>query len=145
MPDNHYDYVVVGSGPGGAVVAHRLQEGGADVLLIEAGRRLTKETFPRNEADVSAQLYWGGGLELTRDASMGFLRAKVLGGTTIVNQALLDRFDEPAWDDWRSQSGISFFSGAAMSSTTMPPKPICSATCFVKTTSIAAAQLVSGR
>ena len=32
-----YDYIVVGAGAGGAVVAARLAEGGASVLVIEAG------------------------------------------------------------------------------------------------------------
>jgi choline dehydrogenase-like flavoprotein len=109
-----HDFIVVGSGAAGGVVAHNLLEQGADVVLLEAGKRFRKDTFPANEADQTAQLYWGGGLELARDASMGFLRGKVLGGTTIVNQALLDRFDSDAWDDWRSISGVPFFSCDAM-------------------------------
>jgi choline dehydrogenase-like flavoprotein len=109
-----FDFIVVGSGAAGGLIAHHLQERGADILLIEAGKRFTKETFPQYEADASSQLYWGGGLELARDASMGFLRAKTLGGTTIVNQALLDRFDSVAWDDWKSISGVPFFSPDSM-------------------------------
>ncbi len=105
----HYDYLVVGSGAAGGVVAHNLQVQGADVGLIEAGKHFNKDTFPRNEADATAQLYWGGGIELARDASMGFLRAKTVGGTTIVNQALIDRFDSIAWQDWRDESRIWFF------------------------------------
>jgi choline dehydrogenase-like flavoprotein len=112
--DRTFEFMVVGSGAAGGVIAHRLQQRGADVLLIEAGKRLSKETFPKNDADSSAQLYWGGGIELARDASMGFLRGRVLGGTTIVNQALLDRFDSIAWDDWKSSTGVPFFSSEAM-------------------------------
>ena len=109
-----YEYIVVGSGAGGGVVAYNLAQTGADCLMIEAGKYYTKETFPRNEADASAQLYWGGGLEFSNDARMAFLRGKVIGGSTIVNQALVDRFDELAFNDWRSESGVDFFTLEAM-------------------------------
>ena len=109
-----HEYIVVGSGAGGGVVAFNLAQAGADCLLIEAGKYHTKETFPRNEADASAQLYWGGGLEFSADARMAFLRGKVMGGSTIVNQALVDRFDEVALDDWRSETGVDFFTLEAM-------------------------------
>ncbi len=34
---NIYDYIVIGSGPGGAPVAANLAKAGASVLLLEAG------------------------------------------------------------------------------------------------------------
>lgn len=109
-----YDYVIVGSGTAGGLLAHNLTQAGARCLLIEAGKNFRKETFPRLEGDASAQMYWGGGFELSHDASMAFLRGKVVGGGSIVNQGLMDRFDEVAFDDWRTESGVDFFSLAAM-------------------------------
>jgi len=84
-------------------------------VLLEAGKFFRKETFPRNEADASAQLYWGGGIEFDADAHMAFLRARVVGGTSIVNQCLLDRFDDVAFDSWKQQSGVDFFTTEKMS------------------------------
>lgn len=109
-----YDYIIVGSGTGGGILSYNLSRAGAKVLLLEAGEYLTKETFPKNEAIASAQLYWGGGIEFSHDARMAFLRGRVVGGSSIVNQALMDRFDEVAFDDWRAETGVDFFSLKAM-------------------------------
>ena len=46
-PGPEYDAVVVGSGFGGSVAALRLSEKGYRVLVLEAGRRFTRETLPR--------------------------------------------------------------------------------------------------
>lgn len=102
------DFAIIGSGVSGGRVAYELVEGGADCVLLEAGREFSAATFPRNEMDYSTQMFWGGGLEVSASGELGFLRAKCLGGTSIVNQALLDRFDGLAWDDWRERSGIGF-------------------------------------
>lgn len=109
-----YDYIICGSGTGGGILSYNLSKAGAKVLLIEAGEYLTKETFPKNEAIASAQLYWGGGIEFSHDARMAFLRGKVVGGSSIVNQALMDRFDNLAFDDWKDETGVDFFSLKAM-------------------------------
>lgn len=109
-----YDFVVIGSGVSGGRMAYALTRGGARCVLLEAGREFSAATFPSSEIDYSTQLFWGGGLEVSTDGRMGFLRARCLGGTSIVNQALLDRFDDIAWNDWRSRSGVSFFNAKSM-------------------------------
>jgi choline dehydrogenase-like flavoprotein len=108
------DFIIVGAGTAGGVLAHNLTVSGASCLLIEAGKYLTKETFPDTEADASASMYWGGGIELSHDARMAFLRGKLVGGGSVVNQALMDRFDEIALNDWRDESGIDYFTMADM-------------------------------
>lgn len=109
-----YDYIIVGAGTSGGVLSYNLAKSGAKCLLIEAGNHFTKETFPTTEADSSAQLYWGGGIEFSSDAQMAFLRGKLVGGGSVVNQALMDRFDDLALDDWKDESGIDFFNTADM-------------------------------
>jgi choline dehydrogenase-like flavoprotein len=109
VTSEQYDFVIIGSGVSGGRVAYELVAGGARCLLLEAGREYSASTFPSNEMDYSTQMFWGGGLEVSTRGDLGFLRAKCLGGTSIVNQALLDPFDEIAWADWKTRSGISFF------------------------------------
>jgi len=48
---DRFDVIVVGSGFGGAVTAARLAEGGARVLVLERGRRWTKDQYPRKSTD----------------------------------------------------------------------------------------------
>ncbi len=104
------DFIIVGSGSSGGILAKNLHESGASVTLIEAGKFFRKETFPRTEAAYSSQLFWGGGLEFDDKAKTAFLRARCVGGTTIVNQCLQNRFDDLAFDDWRERSGVDFLS-----------------------------------
>ena len=37
MVDNHYDVIVIGSGPGGGSLAHRLAPTGKRILMLERG------------------------------------------------------------------------------------------------------------
>jgi choline dehydrogenase-like flavoprotein len=114
------DVAIVGSGPSGGRIAWDLVRAGAHCVMLEAGDEFTArpgpgaKPFPANERDYSTQLFWGGGIELSTDARVAFLRARCLGGTSVVNQALMDRFDDLAFDDWRDRSGIDFLTSEAM-------------------------------
>ncbi|MGC0205710.1 GMC family oxidoreductase N-terminal domain-containing protein [Streptomyces levis] len=59
MPQDAYDYdvIVVGSGFGGSVTALRLTEKGYRVGVLEAGRRFTRETLPKNSWDLKNYLW----------------------------------------------------------------------------------------
>lgn len=104
-----YDVIVIGAGIGGSFVAHELAQSGRKTLVLEAGSSFTRTTYPRQEIDSNSRLYWGGGIELNTSATIALLRPKVVGGGSIVNQALVDRFDEVAFESWRKTSGIKFF------------------------------------
>jgi choline dehydrogenase-like flavoprotein len=106
--DTIHDAILVGAGISGSWIADALTAAGLRCLMLEAGRSYSRETYPRNELDANSQLYWGGGIELNREATIGLLRPKVVGGGSVVNQALLDRFDDVALDSWREASGVEF-------------------------------------
>lgn len=104
----NWDVIVIGSGASGGRISKFLHDKGAKVLLIEAGKFFKAKDFPKSEMQASLDLYWSGGAELDEKAELGFLRGKGVGGTTLVNQALLDRFDSSVWDEWAARSGIDF-------------------------------------
>ena len=106
--DSTYDFAIIGSGPSGSVLAHYLTKAGARCVMLEAGKGLDKQTYPSNELHANSQLMWNGGMDTSKDAQLLFLRGKVLGGGSVVNQCLLDRFDALALNDWRAQSNVSW-------------------------------------
>lgn len=46
-----YDAIIIGSGFGGSAAAYRLSAAGARVLVLERGRRWTKDEYPRKPGD----------------------------------------------------------------------------------------------
>ncbi|HSO89084.1 MAG TPA: GMC family oxidoreductase, partial [Draconibacterium sp.] len=104
-----FDVIIVGSGVSGSFMAWKLVNEGVKCLMLEAGSYFHHNNYPTSEIDSNSKLYWGGGIELNTNADIGILRPKVVGGGSIVNQALLDRFDNIAFDSWKEQSGVEFF------------------------------------
>jgi choline dehydrogenase-like flavoprotein len=107
---NPYDAIIVGAGVSGSWIADELTRAGKRCLVLEAGKHFPRGKYPQVEMDANSQLYWSGGIEFNATADIGFLRPKVVGGGSIVNQALVDRFEDLAWEDWaRDSGGIEFF------------------------------------
>ncbi|MHB6909179.1 GMC oxidoreductase [Streptomyces sp. DB-54] len=73
-----YDVLVVGSGFGGSVSALRLTEKGYRVGVLEAGRRFTRETLPKNSWDLRNYL-WAPALGL-----YGIQRIHLLGNVMVL-------------------------------------------------------------
>ncbi|MEZ7004480.1 GMC oxidoreductase [Streptomyces sp. AD55] len=73
-----YDVLIVGSGFGGSVSALRLTEKGYRVGVLEAGRRFTRESLPRNSWDLRNYL-WAPALGL-----YGIQRIHLLGNVMVL-------------------------------------------------------------
>ncbi|MER8237109.1 GMC family oxidoreductase [Streptomyces sp. NPDC094049] len=116
--DDGYDYdvLVVGSGFGGSVTALRLTEKGYRVGVLEAGRRFTRATLPKNSWDVKNFL-WAPALGL-----YGIQRIHLLGNVMVLAGAGVGGgslnyantlyvppkpfFDDPQWrdiTDWQDE------------------------------------------
>ena len=73
-----YDVVVVGSGFGGSVTALRLTEKGYRVGVLEAGRRFTRDTLPKNSWDLKNYLW------APRLGMYGIQRIHLLGNVMVL-------------------------------------------------------------
>ncbi|HZC70220.1 MAG TPA: GMC family oxidoreductase [Jatrophihabitans sp.] len=112
----HYDVVVIGSGFGGSVTALRLTEKGYRVGVLEAGRRFTPETLPKNSWHVRDYI-WAPKLGCTGIQRIHVLKdcvilagAGVGGGSLNYANTLYEPpqpfYDDPQWahiTDWRAE------------------------------------------
>ena len=105
-----YDFAIIGSGVSGSVIRYYLTKKGYKCIMVEAGNNYTSKEFPKSELEYNSQMFWNGGMDISADAKLAFLRAKCVGGGSVINQCLLDRFDNIAFDEWKEISGINYFS-----------------------------------
>lgn len=91
----HADVCVIGSGAGGAVIAHHAAAAKAKVVVLEEGRYIHTCELSHSEPAMSALLYKESGLQSTVDLGMTILQGRGLGGTTFINNAICFRLDDP--------------------------------------------------
>jgi choline dehydrogenase-like flavoprotein len=101
------DVIVVGSGAGGAIVAHELVEAGAHVLMIERGHLVEPRTFEENEVRQLSRLYSDGALQLSRDFRLSILQGMCVGGSTVVNNAVCFDLPDRVLDRWSDPDGLN--------------------------------------
>ena len=98
MPDLHADYVIVGAGSAGCVVADRLREDGAQVVLLEAGPTDWHPMIhiPAGALHLRANPLVNWNYYAEPEAEIGnrslhWPRGRVLGGTSSINGMLYVR------------------------------------------------------
>jgi choline dehydrogenase-like flavoprotein len=101
------DLCVVGSGPGGAIVASRLADAGAEVVVLEEGGHYTKADFDMQEATAYPHLYQDRGNRATADLSIAVLQGRAVGGGTVVNWTTSFRTPDDVIDSWREKDGAT--------------------------------------
>ena len=89
------DLCVIGSGAGGAVIAAHAARSGRRVVLLEEGPQVRGAQMTGRENEMSALLFKESGLQSTVDLGMTVLQGRVLGGTTLINNCICFRLDEP--------------------------------------------------
>ncbi len=99
-----FDYIVIGSGFGGSVSAHRLTEKGYAVAVMEMGRRWKAEDFPKTNWDTRRWM-WRPGLKMFGFYNMRMFRHVMVvsgnavgGGSITYANALLTPADK-VWDE----------------------------------------------
>jgi choline dehydrogenase len=105
---NSYDYVIIGAGSAGCVLAYRLSANpDTSVLLLEAGPKDTSWFIhvPRGYRKIhrNPRLVWRFPVAAEADCgewSGSLLGGKVLGGTSSINSMLYVRGQPQDYDDW---------------------------------------------
>lgn len=101
------DVVILGSGAGGAVAAANLASAGLRTVVVEAGPRVTPSDMTRDGPAFLSKYYWEGGLRmLLGSGAYPAMTGRCLGGSTVVNSAIL--FALPRWvrEAWRDEQGL---------------------------------------
>jgi choline dehydrogenase-like flavoprotein len=92
------DFVVVGSGAGGATAALALAEAGCSVIVVEEGPRVRPEDRGLATAEAFARLFRDRGTQVAMGRSViPILQGRCVGGTTVVNGAIVWRLPEDAY------------------------------------------------
>ncbi len=110
--DVEADFVVVGSGAGGAAAAVILARAGHSVAVVEAGPWRAPEDYPSTTYGAMRDLFadWGSLVTQSR-ALWPVVQASCVGGTTVINSAIVVRTPGDCFDRWTREYGVD---GAAL-------------------------------
>jgi cholesterol oxidase len=125
--EESYDYIIIGSGFGGAVSALRLAEKGYSVLVIEKGKKYGNADFPKTNWNVR-KWFWVPGIKLFGIQKLTFFRHITIlsgvgvGGGSLVYANTLPKpksafFNQGSWaglENWESELAPFYDTAAKM-------------------------------
>lgn len=99
------DVVIVGSGAGGAVVAHELAEAGQRVIVLEEGPYIAPETYQAWRPSESMRHIWrDGGMTVAfpwgDGPAINVTMGRVVGGSSVLTGGVCFRTPDHVLDEW---------------------------------------------
>ncbi len=109
------DFVVVGSGAGGATAAYVLSKAGFHVIVLEEGPRLKSHERPRALLENMRQSMRDAGMQTTTRAHpITVLQGRLVGGSTAINSGIIWRTPDDVREHWRRERGLEPLAGPAL-------------------------------
>ena len=114
IPDE-VDFLIVGSGAGGATTAYRLAcavenklQDPSKILVVESGNRYQPlQDFQDSEIEMMKKIYKEGGLQQTKKFAMTVLQGECMGGSTVVNNAVCFKIPDGIRKNWENEYGLN--------------------------------------
>jgi len=107
LSQTEWDYIIVGAGSAGCLLANRISQAGHRVLLVEAGKsdrhfwvRLPVGYFRTIFDDRFARQFKTQAQPETLDRNIVWPRGRILGGSSSINGLLYIRGQHADYDDW---------------------------------------------
>lgn len=109
------DVVIVGTGAGGAPLAHALASRGHTVLMLEEGAYFSRSDFNGRPMEMLDELYRDHSLTVTvGNTVIPVPTGKTVGGTTTVNSGTCFRLPASTLAHWRDDHGLVDFTSDEM-------------------------------
>ncbi len=100
MRREHVDVCVIGSGAGGAVIAHAAAKAGRRTLIVERGPYVKSHEMTHEENAMFARLYKDGALQMNTSLDMFILQGSAVGGSTVLANMVMLRPPAHVIDEW---------------------------------------------
>ncbi len=109
------EVVVVGTGAGGATVAHELASRGNAVIMVEEGDYFQRERFTGRTFDMQRMMYLRHGMTTALgNVPIPVPLGRTVGGSTTINSGTCFRTPRRTLRSWREDLGLGEYTPAAM-------------------------------
>lgn len=105
--EESFDYVIVGSGAAGATAARVLADTGRSVAVLEEGPSVEPALFHDRAFDSFQKMFRDMGGQVARGrAFIPVIQGRCLGGSTVVNSAIVWRLPDDVYEPWAKEYGL---------------------------------------
>ena len=104
LKNSKFDFIIIGSGPGGAVSARELQKAGFSACLLEGGQRHIDDGIGPFSYNEMMNQYKHAGITTTLgNANITYVEGATFGGGSEINSGLYHRTPEEVLGHWKEK------------------------------------------